>query len=85
MAKVIRRNYDPEKKCGGCNYMWSTFYAFEGQEDEFDDVGLCDLCFMEMIVDSEMEVVSGKIGLEVAFNSSKKVEVGTSIFKQIKV
>ena len=55
MAKVICKEYDYEKKCG-CSNRRMLFYAFEGDEKEFDEVGLCGQCFAELLEEFGYEV-----------------------------
>ena len=59
MSIIIRKNLDDEKKCGGCNWRTSTFYSFPSSD--IDEDGLCAMCFMDMIVDSGMEVKNGQV------------------------
>ena len=56
MAKVIRKEYFHGKKCAcGRRHMW--FFAFAGDEKNFDDVGLCGMCFAELLEESGYEVL----------------------------
>ena len=56
MAKVICKEYDYEKKCG-CSNRRMLFYAFEGDEKEFDELGLCGQCFAELLEEFGYEVL----------------------------
>jgi hypothetical protein len=45
--------YPDEKKCASCRYDKVKLFKFENQKDE---EAICATCFIEDIVDSEMEV-----------------------------
>jgi hypothetical protein len=53
MTIPYKEDFDEQVKCGGCNYRVSRKFSFS--EDVKKD-GLCGLCFMEMIIDEEMEI-----------------------------
>ena len=52
--KIIYKDYDPEKKCGCCNYQATRFYCFERQNIE--EFGLCGHCFLDFMVDEELNI-----------------------------
>ena len=55
MAKVICKEYFYGKKCAcGRRLMW--FFAFAGDEKNFDEVGLCGQCFAELLGEFGYEV-----------------------------
>lgn len=55
MSKIIHKDYQDEKKCG-CGYRFTRLYAFDGDEKEFEEVGLCGLCFTEMLEESGYDI-----------------------------
>lgn len=52
--KIIYKDYDPEKKCGCCNWHATRFYAFENQDIE--EFGLCGHCFLDFLTDEGMDI-----------------------------
>ena len=56
MAKVICKDYELEKKCG-CGFRFTRLYAFEGDDKNFDDVGLCGMCLAELLEEFGYEVL----------------------------
>jgi hypothetical protein len=56
MAKVISKEYFHGKKCG-CGRRYMLFYAFAGDEKNFDEVGLCGMCFAELLEEFGYDVL----------------------------
>lgn len=56
--RVLSKGFEPEFKCGGCNYTASSaFYLASEGEPEWEEEGSCRLthgvcahCFMDLIV-----------------------------------
>lgn len=59
MSKVISKEYFHGKKCA-CGRRYMMFYAFEGDEKEFDELGLCGQCFAELLEEFDYEVLKPK-------------------------
>ena len=73
MAKVICKEYFHGKKCA-CGRRYMLFYAFAGDEKEFDEVGLCGQCFAELLEEFGYEVLRPKEVRQFVdrFNSKKE-------------
>lgn len=54
--KVISKHYPDNKKCNHCNWESAVLYSFAS--NDIDSEGLCGQCFMDMIVEEKMQVIS---------------------------
>lgn len=51
LTRIIKKRYDNDKKCGGCNWPVMVLYSFP--KNPIDEEGLCGDCMMDLIVDDK--------------------------------
>ena len=54
MDKVYTRIFEPEIKCGGCNFGTYSFYSHDPSDFKLDEEGrcnaLCAYCFLDVVI-----------------------------------